>query len=95
VIPFTALTFSAVTTNEDQSMEIQSRAGALKTPEAAAYLGISSSMLRSLRLRGPDDPGRPGPEFARLSANCVVYRIADLDAWLESRKGTLITREVA
>jgi hypothetical protein len=67
----------------------------MKTKEAAAYLGISVAMLQKLRMRGNDDPGLPGPAFSTLSYNCVVYRVEDLDAWVESRKGTLLTRGAA
>jgi hypothetical protein len=55
----------------------------LRTVEAARYLGISASLLRKLRMRAPDDPGRRGPNFVRLSPQLIVYRIEDLDAWLD------------
>lgn len=53
----------------------------LNTHEAAAYVGLSYSTLTKLRLTGG------GPPFIKLGAR-VVYRISDLDAWLESRKQT-------
>jgi hypothetical protein len=56
---------------------------ALPTVRAARYLGISTSLLRKLRLRGRDDPRGPGPEFIRLSPSLVVYEVAALDEWLE------------
>jgi predicted DNA-binding transcriptional regulator AlpA len=55
----------------------------LRTVEAARYLGISASLLRKLRMRGPEDPGRRGPSFIKLSPQLVVYRIEDLEAWLD------------
>jgi hypothetical protein len=59
---------------------------ALPTRAAAAYLGVSASLLRKLRLRGPDDPGNHGPEFIRLSPTLTVYEIAALDRWLDQHR---------
>ena len=56
---------------------------ALRTTDAARYLGISPSLLRKLRSRGQDDPRGQGPAFIRLSAALIVYDIANLDAWLD------------
>lgn len=53
----------------------------LNTHEAAAYVGLSYSTLTKLRLTGG------GPPFIKLGAR-VVYRVSDLDAWLESRMRT-------
>jgi hypothetical protein len=58
---------------------------ALKTSDAARYLGLSASWLRKQRARGPDDPGQPGPKFIRLEGACL-YEVVDLDAWLEEAK---------
>lgn len=55
----------------------------LRTGEAARYCGVSPSLLRKLRMRAPEDPGRTGPAFIRLSPQLVVYDIAALDAWLD------------
>lgn len=52
---------------------------ALKTVEAAAYCGSSSSTLEKLRLHGG------GPVFSKLGRR-VVYRIEDLDAWLAANR---------
>ena len=71
---------------------------ALRTTEAARYLGISSSLLRKMRARGPDDPLGPGPDFIRLSPSLIVYQIAELDAWLDGHvqaKGFGQTRTAA
>ena len=58
---------------------------ALRTTEAARYLGVSSSLLRKMRMRAPADPLGPGPPFIRLSPQLIVYEIAELDAWLDER----------
>jgi excisionase family DNA binding protein len=52
---------------------------ALKTDEAAAYVGSSSSTLEKLRVYGG------GPAFSKLGRR-VVYRTADLEAWLEQNR---------
>lgn len=49
------------------------------TVEAAGYLGISRKTLEDWRWR------RLGPAYARLGRR-VIYRKADLDAFVESRK---------
>lgn len=59
---------------------------ALRTAQAAAYLGVSASLLRKMRSRGPDDPLGQGPPFIKLSAALVVYEIDELDRWLDSRR---------
>lgn len=56
---------------------------ALRTTEAARYLGVSASLLRKMRARGKDDPLGTGPAFIKLSSSLVVYQIAALDAWLD------------
>lgn len=67
----------SIDTNESSSRR------ALQTGAAAKYLGVSTSLLRKLRLRGPADPGGQGPKFIKLSPQLVVYDIAALDAWLD------------
>jgi hypothetical protein len=59
---------------------------ALRTLDAARYLGISASWLRKKRLRGTDDPGDPGPGYIRLSPLVIVYEIAELDRWLDQHR---------
>ena len=44
----------------------------LKTPEAAAYLGLSPRSLEYWRFKGK------GPRYSRLG-RAVVYAVADLD----------------
>lgn len=48
-----------------------------KTPEAAAYTGISVSSLTKFRCAGK------GPRYVRL-CGAVRYRPQDLDDWLKS-----------
>lgn len=57
---------------------------ALRTADAARYLGCSASLLRKMRARGADDPLGAGPAFIRLSPTLIVYQIAELDLWLEA-----------
>jgi hypothetical protein len=59
---------------------------ALRTTDAARYLGVSASLLRKMRARGPDDPLGAGPAYIRLSPSLIVYEIAALDSWLESHE---------
>jgi predicted DNA-binding transcriptional regulator AlpA len=58
---------------------------ALRTTDAARYLGVSPSLMRKMRARGPADPLGSGPAYIKLSPSLVVYEIAALDSWLESR----------
>ena len=57
---------------------------AVRAPDAAKYLGLSTSTLAKLRMSGI------GPTFAKLGRRVVVYRLADLDDWLarNRRKST-------
>ncbi len=52
----------------------------LRAPAAADYLGFSTSTLAKMRLRGD------GPPYAKAGPRIVVYDVADLDAWLASRR---------
>jgi len=54
----------------------------LDAAEAAAYLRTSRSTLAKYRCYGG------GPIFVRQSARKVLYRRADLDAWLAGRIAT-------
>jgi predicted DNA-binding transcriptional regulator AlpA len=47
--------------------------------EASAYIGLSVSTLNKLRVFGG------GPVFLKLGRR-VAYNIADLDAWLDSKR---------
>ena len=53
----------------------------LRPPAAANYLGLSSSTLAKMRLRGD------GPIFLKLN-RAVAYDVRDLDAWLSIRRRT-------
>jgi predicted DNA-binding transcriptional regulator AlpA len=52
---------------------------ALKTDEAAAYCGSSSSTLEKLRVYGG------GPAFVKLGRR-VIYQQRDLDEWLQQNR---------
>jgi predicted DNA-binding transcriptional regulator AlpA len=54
----------------------------LRTPQAAAYVGLSTSTLEKLRLTGN------GPVYQKAGPKIVVYRIEDLDAWLSAHRRT-------
>jgi predicted DNA-binding transcriptional regulator AlpA len=51
----------------------------LRTPYAAAYVGLAASTLNKMRVRGD------GPVYSKLG-RIVVYDVADLDGWLEVNK---------
>jgi predicted DNA-binding transcriptional regulator AlpA len=52
----------------------------LRTPAASQYLGLSTSTLAKMRLRGD------GPAYSKAGARIVVYDVADLDAYLAARQ---------
>lgn len=52
----------------------------LRAPEAAQCLGLSTSTLAKMRLRGD------GPVFRKAGPRVVLYARADLESWLDSRK---------
>ena len=52
----------------------------LRTTEAAQYVGLAPSTLSKMRVRGD------GPAFCKVGPRVVVYRVPDLDHWLESRR---------
>ena len=52
----------------------------LRVQGAADYLGLATSTLAKMRLRGD------GPPYAKVGRRIVVYELADLDAWLAGRK---------
>lgn len=57
----------------------------VKVGDAARYLGVSASLLRKYRIRGPDDPGGNGPKYTKIGNSLVIYKLADLDAWVNER----------
>jgi predicted DNA-binding transcriptional regulator AlpA len=52
----------------------------MRTPQAAHYVGLSPSTLEKFRLRGN------GPSYQKAGPKIVVYRLEDLDAWLEANR---------
>lgn len=52
----------------------------LRAPQAASYIGLSTSTLAKMRLRGD------GPPYSKAGPRIVLYARADLDAWLTSRR---------
>ena len=52
----------------------------LRTPEAAHYVGLSTSTLEKKRLDGS------GPPFVRLGGRAVGYDLASLNAWLDRQR---------
>lgn len=52
--------------------------------QAAIYIGMSVSFLQQSRCVGTPCYGK-GPKFLRLGDRAIRYRVADLDAFLESR----------
>ena len=53
------------------------------SPEQLADMwGITTSQLYKMRLNGS------GPPFIKISRKCIVYRLADVEAWENSRKKT-------
>lgn len=51
----------------------------IRTPEAAAYCGLSASTFEKLRLTGR------GPVYSKIGRR-VVYNPTDLDAWLAENR---------
>ena len=52
----------------------------MRAPQAAAYLGLATSTLAKMRLRGD------GPHFIKAGPRVVIYDLHDLDEWLVSRR---------
>jgi len=52
----------------------------LRAPEAAEYLGLSTSTLAKMRLRGD------GPPYLKAGRRIVTYDARDLEAWLDTRR---------
>lgn len=59
----------------------------LKTPQAAALLGLSSATLEDWRWQ------RKGPPYIRLSSGCIRYDEDQLTEWME--KHSVINQEIA
>jgi predicted DNA-binding transcriptional regulator AlpA len=52
----------------------------LRTPDAAARIGLAAGTLDKLRVRGG------GPSYLRLTPRRVVYAVDALDTWARSRE---------
>jgi predicted DNA-binding transcriptional regulator AlpA len=52
----------------------------LRAPEAAQYLGLSTSTLAKMRLRGD------GPPYLKAGRRIVIYDLYDLETWLGTRR---------
>ena len=61
----------------------------MTTREAAAYMRSSIADLAKLRHHGG------GPVYIKKSARKVLYRLADLDAWLASKAFASTSAEAA
>ena len=66
--------------NSDNNMALEERV-LVSSTEAAQMLGISPRTLANWRVQGR------GPAYVRLgkSRSPILYRVSDIDAWLESR----------
>ena len=66
-------------------MECQDRPGSIASPrlltpeDVARITGLSTETLAQWRSQ------RRGIPYVKISRNCVRYRLADLDRWLEER----------
>lgn len=54
----------------------------LKTPEAAAYLGLETKTLENWRYLSASE----GPPWVPMPGRAIRYDVRDLDAWIEARK---------
>lgn len=72
-------------TNIERATRAKRGSPFLNTDQAAAYLKISSRLLKRLRVRGQ------GPTFRRHS-RFVQYHIDDLDAWSVAHSSREIAR---
>ncbi len=67
-----------MTQHEEDQQPPVSAGENLRTPQAAAYIGISQSKLAKLRMTANRVHG---PRFSKV-AGCIVYRRSDLDDWI-------------
>lgn len=52
----------------------------VRSTAVAAYLGLSTSTLAKMRLRGD------GPLYSKINGRAVIYDLRDVDAWLDACK---------
>jgi predicted DNA-binding transcriptional regulator AlpA len=74
---------------KNQKKEAAMNGGFLRAPGAAGYVGLSTSTLAKMRLRGD------GPLYSKAGARIVVYAIGDLDAWLFARRRQSTSEEIS
>jgi predicted DNA-binding transcriptional regulator AlpA len=60
--------------------QLESPKRRLRTPEAAAFVGLSPSTLEKLRVTGS------GPVYEKAGAKIVVYTFEELECWLAARR---------
>ncbi|WP_426727049.1 helix-turn-helix transcriptional regulator [Corynebacterium auriscanis] len=60
------------------ALSIDDNVIAVKTTDAARMIGVSPGTLRNWRSAGT------GPAYIPLSANTVVYKVSDLEAWIDA-----------
>lgn len=60
------------------ALSIDDNVIAVKTTDAARMIGVSPGTMRNWRSTGT------GPAYIPLSANTVVYKVSDLEAWLDN-----------
>lgn len=65
------------TSREQLPLNDLSARGALDTLHSAEYTGVARATLKKWRATGD------GPPYVRIGSK-IVYRVADLDAWLEA-----------
>jgi len=65
---------------------------AVKEHDAAAYIGMSVAYLRQSRMQGNRHNHTSAPPFVK-AGKAVIYRVADLDAWLEENLIELSMKE--
>jgi len=54
----------------------------LRTKKTAEYLGVSQQILASWRVNGE------GPPYSKLGKRIIVYKVEDLDAWVQQGRRT-------
>lgn len=65
---------------------MHSRSSKLRAEAAAEYLGLATSTLAKMRVRGD------GPPYAKAGRRVVIYDVDDLEAWLGRRRRTSTRR---
>jgi predicted DNA-binding transcriptional regulator AlpA len=58
---------------------VNNQSNKMRPPEAAHYLGVSTSALAKWRCQGTSPP------YVKLGERVVVYDQSDLDQWMRSR----------